>query len=236
MSWLLPTAEEWSALQLSMRVALWCVGMTLLPGTAIAWILARKTFPGKSIVDAVVHLPLVLPPVVTGYLLLMVLGSNRPVGRWLSEALGVQVAFTWKGAAVASAVIGFPLFVRAARLSIEAVDRRLEDAAATLGASPWRILWTTTLPLAWSGLLTGAILSFARSLGEFGATIVFAGNIEGETRTLPLAIYSALQLPGGDAAAARLVVISIVLSLAALLASEALARRVRRRLEEDRTP
>jgi len=214
---------EWSALLLSLRVAVASALLTLVPGIAVGWLLARRRFLGRTLLDAVVHLPLVLPPVAIGYLLLRALGRRTALGAWL------DLAFTWKAAAVASMVMAFPLMVRAVRLAIELVDRRLEEAARTLGAGPWRVFATVTLPLAMPGVLTGLLLSFARSLGEFGATISFAGNIEGETRTLPLAIYSHAQTPGGDAAAMRLVVLSLLLSLGALLLSELLARRVARR-------
>jgi molybdate transport system permease protein len=201
-----------------------------VPGVAVAWLLARREFRGKVLLDALVHLPLVLPPVVVGYLLLLALGRRGWLGRWLHDALGVDVAFTWKAAALAAAVMGFPLLVRSVRLAIELVDVRLEQAARTLGAGPLRLFWTVTLPLAYPGLVTGAVLAFARSLGEFGATITFAGNIEGVSRTLPVAIYTSMQTPGGDASALRLVLISLAVSLAALLCSELMARRVRLRL------
>ncbi len=217
------TEAEWSALLLSLRVAIASAALTLLPGVAVGWLLARKRFFGRSLVDAIVHLPLVLPPVAIGYLLLRTLGRRSALGGLL------DIAFTWKAAAVASMVMAFPLMVRAVRLSIELVDRRLEEAARTLGAGPWRVFFSVTLPLALPGVLTGLLLAFARSLGEFGATISFAGNIEGETRTLPLAIYSHAQTPGGDAPALRLVVLSLLLSLGTLLLSEILARRVARR-------
>ncbi len=227
--------EEWSALWLSLQVAAWSVAMMTLPGIALAWVLARKQFRGKVLVDALVHLPLVLPPVVVGYLLLAVLGRRGAVGRWLSESLGVDIAFTWRAAAIAAAIMGFPLLVRSARLAMELVDQRVEQAARTLGASPLRVFMTITLPLSFSGLLTGVILAFARSLGEFGATITFAGNIEGETRTLPVAIFTYMQVPGGDAPAMRLVFISVIVSVLALSCAELLARRNRRRLGLART-
>lgn len=222
--------EDLSALALSLQVALFGLAGSLLPGFAIAWLLARVRFPGKAIVDAIVHLPLVLPPVVVGYLLLLSLGRRSPVGHWFHDSFGTDIAFTWKAAAIAAAVMGFPLLVRAMRLSLELVDPKLEDAARTLGASPFSVLLRVTLPLAWPGVLAGMTLSFARSLGEFGATITFAGNIAGKTRTIPTAIYAATQSPGGDASAMRLLVLSIGVSLAALLASEWLARRAARRL------
>jgi molybdate transport system permease protein len=200
-----------------------------VPGIACGWLLARRQFPGKSILDAAVHLPLVLPPVVVGYLLLLMLGRRGWLGGWLHDQLGINLAFTWKAAAIASAVMGFPLLVRGVKLAVEAVDPRLEQAASTLGASPIRVFFTLTLPLALPGVLAGLVMAFARSLGEFGATIMVAGNIEGVSRTIPLAIYTDVQTPGGDAGAMRLAIIAIVLSFAALLASEFLARRIIRR-------
>jgi molybdate transport system permease protein len=191
-------------------------------------VLARFTFPGKSVFDAVVHLPLVLPPVVIGYFLLLLLGRRGPIGSILEQYLGISFSFRWTGAAVACAVMGFPLMVRAMRLSLEAVDEKLEAAARTLGASRMRVLATVTLPLALPGVITGMLLSFARSLGEFGATITFVSNIPGETRTLPLAIYTYTQVPGGDEHALRLSLIAVVVSIAALIASEVLASRATR--------
>lgn len=220
---------EWSALVLSLEVSLASVALMLIPGVVLAWLLARKQFPGKVLVDAVVHLPLVLPPVVVGYVLLLAFGRRGWLGAWLDDTLGFELAFTWKAAAMASAVMGFPLLVRAARLAIELVDRRIEQAASTLGASPMGVFWRVTLPLALPGVLAGIVLAFARSLGEFGATITFAGNIEGVSRTLPAAIYTFTQQPNGDASATRLVIISVALSLIALVASELLARRISRR-------
>ncbi len=224
MAWLAFQPEEWTALMLSAEVAAWAVAVTLVPGVAVAWLLARKRFPGHALLDAVVHLPLVLPPVAVGYVLLVLLGRQGLVGGWL----GVQVAFTPAAAVIASAVMGFPLLVRAARLGIEAVDPRLEAAASTLGAGRLRLAATVTLPMASPGVLTGMVLMFARSLGEFGATITIAGNIPGRTRTLPLAIYTYSQTPGGHPTAVRMVLLSVVLSFAALLGSELVARRVRR--------
>jgi len=224
------TPLETEALALSLRVALWSVLLSLPIGIALAWLLARREFLGKQLVNGVIHLPLVLPPVAIGYLLLLLFGRRGPLGIFLSEAFGVTVAFTWKGAAIASAVMAFPLMVRAIRLSLEAVDRRLEAAARTLGASPVRVFLTITLPLSLPGVLTGALLSFARSLGEFGATITFVSNIPGETRTLPLALYTLSQTAGGEAGALRLVVVSFLLAMAALIASELLARRLLIRL------
>lgn len=219
---------ELEALGLSLRVAGWSVAASLPLGMAVAWLLARCRFPGKTVLDGLIHLPLVLPPVVVGYGLLLLLGRNGPVGRWLDAWFGITLAFTWQGAAVAAAVMAFPLMVRAIRLSLEVLDRRLEQAAATLGAGPVRVFLTVTLPLTAPGIVVGCVLAFARSLGEFGATIMLAGNIAGQTRTLPLAIYTEVQTPGGEAAALRLAILSVGLALAALLASEIVARRLRR--------
>jgi molybdate transport system permease protein len=227
---LLLTPAETAALLLSIKVALWCAAISIIPGVFMGWLLARKSFPGKSVVDSLVHLPLVLPPVVPGYLLLVLLGSQGVVGQWLYEQFGIELAFTWKGAVAASAVMAFPLMVRAVRLSILQIDKALETAASTLGASPLHVFLTITLPLAAPGIITGLILAFSRSLGEFGATITFVGNIEGETRTLPLAIYSYTQIPGGEDQTIRLVVISIVLALAALIVSDRMERQVTRKL------
>lgn len=222
--------EELSALWLSLKVGLWCVVGSVIPGVACGWLMARRQFVGKPIVDALIHLPLVVPPVVTGYLLLVLLGRNGMLGRPLREWLGLEIAFTWVAAALASAVMGFPLLVRATRLAIELVDPHMEEAARTLGASGLRVFLTVTLPLAFPGVMAGMVLCFARSLGEFGATIMFAGNIAGQTRTLPLALYTATQVPGGEGTAMRLVVISLALAVAALIASEFMARKVARRL------
>ncbi|HEX7054866.1 MAG TPA: molybdate ABC transporter permease subunit [Burkholderiales bacterium] len=219
------SAAETEALLLSLKVAFWSVAASLPFAIALAWLLSRRTFPGKGLLDAVVHLPLVLPPVVVGYFLLILFGRRGPIGAFLYEFLGVSFAFRWTGAALACAVMGFPLMVRAVRQSLDAVDRRLEAAAATLGASPAWVFASVTLPLILPGILTGMLLSFARSLGEFGATITFVSNIPGETQTLPLAIYTFTQVPGGDAQALRLCLLSVALSLGALLASEALVRR-----------
>ncbi len=219
------TAAEWEIITLSLKVSGVAVLLTMPIAFALAWLLARGRFPGKIMLDALVHLPLVLPPVVTGWLLLIVFGNNGPAGRWLAEWLGFTFMFSWTGAALAAAIMALPLMVRAMRLSIEAVDPRLEAAARTLGASPWRSFLTITLPLARPGLLAGAVLGFARSIGEFGATITFVSNIPGETQTIPLAIYGALQLPGNEAAVTRLAIIAVVLSLGALVISEWLARR-----------
>lgn len=224
------TNAEWIALSLSLKVALTGVVISLPFGFLIAWVLARTRFPGKIILDGLVHLPLVVPPVATGYLLLVVLGVNGPVGAWLNEQFGLRLVFTWQGAAIVAAVMGFPLLVRALRLSIEAIDSGLIQAARTLGASPTRVFVTIILPLVSPGLIAGALLAFSRALGEFGATIAFVGNIPGETQTLPLALYSALQSPGGEEMGYRLVAISIALAVATLAASELLGRAVRRRL------
>jgi molybdate transport system permease protein len=225
-----PTPLEIEAIVLSLRVSVWCVVLCLPLGILAGWALARWNFPGKHLLNGLVHLPLVVPPVAIGYLLLLLFGARGPLGRFFHDVFGITIAFTWKGAALASAVMAFPLMVRAIRLSIESVDRGLEAAARTLGARPLRVFLTITLPLTMPGILTGSILSFARSLGEFGATITFVSNIPGETRTLPLALYTLSQTPGGDAGAARLVVISILLAMAALIASELLARRLGQRL------
>ena len=220
----MPTREELEVVALSLKVAFWGVAASLPFAVATAFVLARKRFPGKTLFDAVVHLPLVLPPVVVGFLLLVLFGRQGPMGRLL-EPFGIVFAFRWTGAALAAAIMGFPLMVRAIRLGIEAVDTRLESAARTLGARRGRVFFTVTLPLAWPGLATGAVLAFARSLGEFGATITFVSNIPGETQTLPLAIYTFTQVPGAGHAAMRLSILSVLLSLAALAASEAFTRR-----------
>ena len=223
----MPTAETAQVIELSLRVALVSVAASLPFAVAAAWLLARRDFPGKALFDAFVHLPLVVPPVVVGYALLLAFGRHGPLGALL-EPLGIRFAFRWTGAALAAAVMGFPLVVRAIRLSMEAIEPRLEGAARTLGAGPWRVFFTVTLPLAWPGLLTGSLLGFARALGEFGATITFVSNIPGETRTLPLAIYGATQVPGGDSEALALSLVSVAIAFAALAASEALARRQKR--------
>src|SRR6185369_2301213 len=218
-------AHEWQIVALSLKVSAVAVGLTLPLAFALAWVLARSRMPGKVLLDALVHLPLVVPPVVTGWLLLLAFGANGPIGGWLERALGVTVMFRWTGAALAAAVMALPLMVRAIRLSLQAVDPRLEAAARTLGAGPWRAFATITLPLALPGVLAGAVLGFARSLGEFGATITFVSNIPGETQTLPLAIYAALQVPGSEDIVTRLAILSVILSLGALVISEILARR-----------
>lgn len=225
------TADELDVLRLSLKVALWSVALSLPFAVVIALILSRRNFPGKSLLDAAVHLPLVLPPVVIGYFLLLLLGRRGPLGSFLEEQFGLVVAFRWTGAAIASAIMGFPLMVRAIRLSFDAIDNKLEAAAATLGANPTLVFLSVTLPLALPGIVNGILLSFARSLGEFGATITFVSNIPGETRTLPIAIYTYTQVPGGDEQALRLIAISIALSVAALIVSELLVRRANRRMK-----
>lgn len=222
--------QEWDVLGLSLRVALASVGLSLPPAIAMGWLLARREFRGKLLLDGLCHLPLVLPPVVTGYVLLLAFGRRGWFGPVL-DALGVTLAFDWKGAVLASAVVAFPLALRAVRLAIEEVDPRLEGVARTLGAGPWRVFFTVTLRLAAPGLWVGALLAFARSLGEFGATITFVANIAGQTRTIPAAIYTFLNQPGGEDAALRLVWISVAVSLAALLGSEWAARQARGRQE-----
>lgn len=227
MDWLSP--EELAAIRLSLLVAGVATAASLPIGIAVAYLLARKQFWGKSLLDAAVHLPLILPPVVTGYLLLLSFGRKGPIGALLDSWFGIVLSFRWTGAALACAVMGFPLLVRAIRLSIEAVDRGLEDAAGTLGANPAWVFATVTLPLCLPGILAGMILCFAKAMGEFGATITFVSNIPGETQTLPTAIYTLTQIPGGDAGALRLTLISVALSLAALFLSEALARAIQRK-------
>src|SRR6266478_3848560 len=217
--------DEWVAIALSLRIAIVATVAALPFGIAVAWLLARKNFWGKALIDGIVHLPLVLPPVVTGYLLLISFGRRGLIGAFLADHLGIVLSFRWTGAALACGIMGFPLLVRPIRLAIEAIDRRLEDAAATLGASRWRVLLTVTLPLALPGLIAGFVLCFAKALGEFGATITFVSNIPGETQTISAAIYSLTQTPGGDAAAGRLVLVAIAISLAALVVAEWLARR-----------
>ena len=219
------TSVELEALKLSLWVSAWAVAVSLPVGILTAWVLARVRFPGKHLLDGLVHLPLVLPPVVIGYLLLVLLGRNGIIGALLDKYLGVVVAFNWKGAALAAAVMAFPLMVRAVRLSLESVDQGLEAAARTLGAGPWRVFFTVTLPLMAPGIITGAILAFARSLGEFGATITFVSNIPGQTQTLPLALYTLTQVPEGEIGALRLCLLSVLIAMAALIGSEMLSRR-----------
>ena len=227
-NWLQP--EEFEALRLSLSVASRSVLLSLPVALLLAWVLTRKRFYGRTLLDAFVHLPLVLPPVVVGYILLLLFGTRGPIGAWLNQSFGVQLVFTRNGAALATAVMSFPLMVRAMRISLENVDRGLEEAARTLGAAPLDRFASITLPLMLPGVLAGAITAFSAALGEFGAVITFVSNIPGETRTLPLALYTALQVPGGDAAAARLAAISFALGLSGLLMSEWFARRVRARL------
>lgn len=224
------TPEEWEALRLSLRVAMWCVLAGLVPGIFLAWILARKEFRGKSVVDALIHLPMVLPPVVPGYLLLLAFGRNGALGSRLHDWFGIDLAFNWKGAVLASLIMSMPLLIQPVRLSFQLIDSRLENAARTLGASPFGVFLTITLPLALPGILVGALLAFSRSLGEFGATITFVGNIEGETRTLPLAIYSMIHQPDGEAGAMRLIWISLLLALTALMLSNHVTRRLQEKL------
>ncbi len=232
MDWLLDlTPDEWTAVRLSIKVATVAMLASVPPGILIAWLLARGRFWGKSVLNGVVHLPLVLPPVVTGYLLLLAFGRRGPAGAFLAEHFGIVFSFRWTGAALACAVMGFPLMVRAIRLSIESVDRKLEAAAGTLGAGPLWVFATVTLPLILPGVIAGAILSFAKAMGEFGATITFVSNIPGETQTLPSAIYTFTQVPGGDEGALRLTLISIVISMLALVASEVMARRLGKRMD-----
>jgi molybdate transport system permease protein len=226
--WLTP--EEWEAVALSLRVAFWATLLSLPPGILVAHALARWRFPGRSLLNGLVHLPLILPPVVTGYLLLITFGRNGPVGSLLYDAFGITLAFRWTGAALAAAVMAFPLMVRAIRLSIEAVDPRLEQAAATLGAGRLIVFATVTLPLILPGIIAGTILAFAKAMGEFGATITFVSNIPGQTQTLPSAIYAFLQVPGGEASALRLVLVSVAVAMIALIASDWVSRRIARRV------
>ncbi|HXS27376.1 MAG TPA: molybdate ABC transporter permease subunit [Steroidobacteraceae bacterium] len=229
---MLLSPAEWEAFRLSLAIALRSVAMSLPLAVAIAWLLARRRFPGRTLFDAFVHLPLVLPPVAVGYVLLLLFGIHGPLGAWLDRSFGVRLAFTTDGAALATAVMSFPLMVRAMRLSLESVDPGLEEAARTLGAGPLDRFATVTLPLMMPGVLAGLVTAFAAGLGEFGAVITFASNIPGETRTLPLALYTALQTPNGDAEAARLAAVSFALGLAGLAISELLARRLWRRMAE----
>lgn len=222
--------EEWQALKLSAQVAAWATALCLPPGVALGWLLARRQFPGKLFIEVLIQLPMVLPPVVPGYFLLLALGTQGPIGRWLLDTFGIRLAFDWKGAVLASAVMAFPLLVQPLRLAFRMIDARLEQAATTLGATPWRAFLTVTLPLALPGVIGGAVLCFSRSLGEFGATMAFVGNIPGETRTLPLAIYSYTHVPDGEAAGMRLALLSILLALGALFLSHLLSRRAERLL------
>lgn len=220
---------EWQAVALSLKVSCVAVLCSLPFGILMAWILARCRFPGKTLLDSLVHLPLVLPPVVVGYLLLLALGRRGAIGAWLWEWFGFTFAFSWRGAALTAAVMAFPLMVRAIRLALEAVDTRLEQAARTLGAGRWRVFFTITLPLTLPGIIAGTVLAFARSLGEFGATITFVSNIPGETRTIPSAMFSLIETPGAESTAARLCAVAIALALLSLVASELLARWGRKR-------
>ena len=224
------TPTEWHAVWLSLKVALGVAVVTTVPAVLLGWLLARREFRGKILVESLVHAPLVVPPVVTGYLLLVVFGRNGCMGKWLADVFDIRLVFTWQGAVLASAIVALPLAVRSIRLAVSLVDRRLEEAAQTLGYHPVRVFFRITLPLAWPGILGGILLAFSRSLGEFGATITFAGNVEGLTQTLPLAIYSALQVPGEEALAMRLVAASLVLCFASLLVSELLTRKAKRKL------
>lgn len=226
--WLSP--DEWRAVVLSMKVSFWAVLVSLPFGILVAYALARWRFPGRQLLNGLVHLPLILPPVVTGYLLLLTFGRKGAVGQLLEQWFGIILAFRWTGAALAAAVMAFPLMVRAIRLAIEAVEPRLEEAAGTLGASPPWVFVTVTLPLILPGIIAGVILAFAKAMGEFGATITFVSNIPGQTQTIPSAIYSFLQVPGGDAQAARLVIVAVALAMAALLLSEWVSRAVARRI------
>ena len=221
---------EVEALTLSVKVATFCTLLICIPAVAVAWLLAKKAFIGKSLLDGLVHIPLILPPVVPGFLLLILLGSQGLIGKWLHETFGITIAFTWMGAVIASAVMAFPLMVRSTRQAISQVDSKLEIAAQSLGASPIKVFFSVTLPLAIPGMITGLILAFSRSLGEFGATITFVGNIEGETRTLPLAIYSYTQTPDGDFAAMRLVILSVLIAFAAIVFSNYLERKAAKKM------
>ena len=223
--------SEWIAVELSLRIAIVATAVALPFGIAIGWVLARKEFWGKTLLDGIVYLPLVLPPVVTGYLLLISFGRRGPIGAFLADNFGIVFSFRWTGAALSCGVMGFPLMVRPIRLALEAIDRRLEEAGATLGARPAMVFITITLPLALPGIIAGALLCFARALGEFGATITFVSNIPGETQTISAAIYSLLQIPGGDVLAGRLVLVAIAISFAALIASEWFARRAGMRFQ-----
>lgn len=224
------TDPEWQAVLLSLKVSLVAVIISLPFGVLVAWVLVRRQFAGKSLLDSLVHLPLVLPPVVIGYMLLVAMGQRGFIGSWLYKWFGLTFAFNWRGAVLAAAVMSFPLLVRAIRLALEGVDPRLEAAARTLGAGRWRVFFTITLPLITPGLIAGVVLAFARSLGEFGATITFVANIPGQTRTIPSAMYTLIQTPGGESSAARLCLVSVILALVSLLISEWLTRLSRRRL------
>ncbi|HEY0235172.1 MAG TPA: molybdate ABC transporter permease subunit [Afipia sp.] len=224
------TPTEWTAILLSLRIAVVATLFATPLAIGLAWLLSRYDFWGKALLDAVIYLPLVLPPVVTGYLLLLTFGRRGLLGGWLADNLGIVFSFRWTGAALACGVMSFPLLVRPIRLSIDAIDRKLEQAAQTLGAAPWQVFFTVTLPLAMPGILAGMVLGFAKALGEFGATITFVSNIPGETQTISAAIYSLTQTPAGDIAALRLVIVSIVLAVTALVLSEIFARRANKRV------
>ena len=227
------TALEWEAIQLSLRISFWAVFISLPFGVGIAWVLGRYNFPGKSFLDAFVNAPLVIPPVALGYILLVLFGRTGLFGRVLEDWLGVSLVFTWEGASLASAIVSFPLLVRSIRISVENLDQGLEKAARTLGANPIRTFFTISLPLIWPGMLAGITLAFARCVGEFGATITFASNIPGETRTFPLALYTVIEMPGGESAALRLMTFSVVLAIIALFLSEFLARRSRKKFRSN---
>lgn len=231
MDWFSLSNEEWTAVRLTLRIASVAMLVSLPFGIVAGWLLARGKFWGKSILNGLIHLPLILPPVVTGFILLLLFGRRGPIGAFLADYLGIVLSFRWTGAALACGVMGFPLMVRSIRLSIEAVDRKLEDAAGTLGASALWVFATVTLPLILPGIIAGMILSFAKAMGEFGATITFVSNIPGETQTLSAAIYTFTQVPGGDAGAFRLTIISVMISMVALIASEFMAYLVGRRVD-----
>lgn len=230
MEWLTLSPDEWNAVRLSIKVSVWATLVSLPFGILVAHVLARREFFGKSVLNGLVHLPLILPPVVTGYLLLLTFGRRGPAGAFLDQCCGIVFSFRWTGAALACGIMAFPLMVRAIRLSIEAVDRKLEAAAGTLGANPAMVFATVTLPLMLPGIVAGMILAFAKAMGEFGATITFVSNIPGETQTLPSAIYTFTQVPGGETGALRLTLVSIAIAMAALIASEVMARRISRRI------
>lgn len=232
MDWFTLTSEEWTAIKLSLRISVVAMLASLPFGIIVAMLLARGKFWGKSLLNGLVHLPLVLPPVVTGFILLILFGRRGPIGAFLADYLGIVLSFRWTGAALACAIMGFPLMVRSIRLSIEGVDRKLEEAAGTLGASPFWIFTTVTLPIIIPGIIAGMILSFAKAMGEFGATITFVSNIPGETQTLPAAIYTFTQVPGGDLGAMRLTIIAVAISMAALLASEIMAHLAHKRFSQ----
>ena len=230
MEWLALSPDEWNAVRLSIKVSVWATLVSLPFGILVAHVLARREFFGKSVLNGLVHLPLILPPVVTGYLLLLTFGRRGPAGAFLDQCCGIVFSFRWTGAALACGIMAFPLMVRAIRLSIEAVDCKLEAAAGTLGANPAMVFATVTLPLMLPGIVAGVVLAFAKAMGEFGATITFVSNIPGETQTLPSAIYTFTQVPGGETGALRLTLVSIAIAMAALIASEVMARRISRRI------